>query len=87
MVDNYEKKDMIGKGTFGEVYTVKRKSDGQLFVWKEIEYKDMEEKERHQLAQEVNIMSQLDHTNIVKYVDRIIDKANRKIYIVMEYCE
>ena len=58
------------EGSFGSVFKVKRKSDGLILVWKELEYKEMSEKERHQLAQEVNIMSQLEHNNIVRYFDR-----------------
>lgn len=32
-------------------------------------------------------MRELHHPNIVKYQDRIIDREQAKIYIVMEYCE
>ena len=35
----------------------------------------------------MNILRELNHPHIVKYHDRIIDKSNAKIYIVMEYCE
>ena len=31
-------------------------------------------------------MRELHHVNIVRYYDRIIDKAETRIYIVMEYC-
>jgi NIMA (never in mitosis gene a)-related kinase len=30
--------------------------------------------------------TKLDHKHVVRYYDRIIDKDNKKIYIVMEYC-
>lgn len=46
----------------------------------------MNEKEKAQLVAEVNILRELRHPNIVRYVDRLIDKKNSKIYIVMEYC-
>ena len=46
----------------------------------------MSEKEKEQLVQEVNILRDLRHSNIVRYYDRIIDKAAYKIYIIMEYC-
>jgi NIMA (never in mitosis gene a)-related kinase len=36
---------------------------------------------------EVNILRELNHPHIVRYYDRIIDKQNAKIYIIMEYCE
>ena len=47
----------------------------------------MTEKEKQQLVSEVNILKDLNHPNIVRYYDRIIDKQKGKIYIVMEYCE
>ena len=55
-------------------------------VWKELNYGTMSEKEKQQLVQEVNILRDLKHANIVRYYDRIIDKESRKIYILMEHC-
>ena len=39
------------------------------------------------LVSEVNILRELNHTNIVRYYDRVIDRNSTKIFIVMEYCE
>ena len=47
----------------------------------------MSEKEKQMLVSEVNILRELNHPNVVKYYDRVIDRTNAKIYIVMEYCE
>ena len=35
----------------------------------------------------MNILRELRHPHIVRYYDRIIDKASTKLYIVMEFCE
>lgn len=86
-MDNYEKVADIGKGSFGIVSKIKRKADGRIFVWKELNYGKMSEKEKVQLVSEVNILRELKHPNIVRYYDRIIDKKQSKIYIVMEFCE
>ena len=43
-------------------------------VGKEMEYGKMSEKEKKQLVEEVNILKELKHPNIVRYYDRIIDK-------------
>jgi NIMA (never in mitosis gene a)-related kinase 2 len=86
-MDKYETLEQVGKGSFGAVTKIKRKSDGKILVWKEISYGKMREKEKQQLVSEVNILRELRHPHIVKYYDRIVDKANAKIYIVMEYCE
>lgn len=36
---------------------------------------------------EINCLSKLNHPNIVRYVERINLREEKKIYIVMEYCE
>lgn len=74
-------------GSFGAVSKIRRKSDGKILCWKELEYGKMKEKEKQQIVAEVNILRELKHSNIVRYYDRIIDKAKAKIYIVMEFCE
>lgn len=38
-------------------------------------------------ALQVNILRELKHPFIVRYYDRIIDKAATRLYIVMEFCE
>ena len=86
-MEKYEILEHVGKGSFGAVTKIRRKSDGKFLVWKEINYGKMKEKEKQQLVSEVNILRELRHPNIVKYYDRILDKPNSKIYIVMEYCE
>jgi serine/threonine protein kinase len=47
----------------------------------------MSDKEKQHIVSEVNILRELKHPNIVRYYDRIIDKKNTKIFIIMEYCE
>lgn len=45
-MDNYEKLGDIGKGSFGAVSKIKRKADGKILVWKELNYGKMSEKEK-----------------------------------------
>lgn len=57
-MDQYEVLKEIGKGkqrnlqegSYGSVYKVKRKSDDQVFVWKELDYGKMNEKERQHIV-------------------------------------
>jgi len=72
-MENYEVVSNIGKGSFGVVSKVKRKSDGKILVWKELNYGKMSEKEKQQLVAEVNILRDLKHPNIVRYYDRYSD--------------
>ena len=86
-MDEYEVLGLIGKGNFGSISKILRKSDNKILVWKELDYGLMSEKEKQNIVSEVNILKELHHPNIVQYYDRIIDKQNQKIYIIMEYCE
>lgn len=86
-MENYEVLDLIGKGNFGSISKILRKSDDKILVWKELDYGRMSEKEKQNIVSEVNILRDLHHPNIVRYYDRIVDKKNTKIYIIMEYCE
>ena len=85
-MENYEPISFIGKGNFGSITKIRRKIDGKILVWKEFNYGLLGEKERNRIVQEINILRELHHPNIVKYYDRIIDHKNTKLYIVMEYC-
>lgn len=69
-MENYEIISNIGKGSFGMVSKVRRKSDGKILVWKELNYGKMSEKEKQQLVSEVNILRDLRHPHIVRYYDR-----------------
>lgn len=58
-MENYEKLENIGKGCFGIVNKIRRKADGRILVWKELNYGKMSEKEKQQLVSEVNILREL----------------------------
>lgn len=46
----------------------------------------MNERQKQYLINEVNILRELKHENIVRYYDKINDRRNTTLYIVMEYC-
>lgn len=79
--------DVIGSGTFGVIRKVKRKSDGQLFARKELNFERMNERDRKHIVSEVNILRTLHHDNVVRYEERYVDTENGILYIVMELCE
>ncbi|NXH88597.1 NEK2 kinase, partial [Edolisoma coerulescens] len=85
--DDYEVLLTIGSGSYGKCRKVRRKADGKILVWKELDYGTMTESEKQMLVSEVNLLRELRHPNIVRYYDRIIDRSSTTLYIVMEYCD
>ena len=78
---DYEVVSEIGTGSFGKCCLVYRKRDGQQFVWKEVNYGQMREGEKESLVREVNLLRELNHPNIVRYVDRIVNKHLSTLYL------
>ncbi|KXL46952.1 hypothetical protein M433DRAFT_49919, partial [Acidomyces richmondensis BFW] len=76
----------LGQGSFGIIRKVRRKQDSQILCRKEISYSRMSEKEKLQLASELDILRTLRHPNIVAYYHRSHIKASADIHLYMEYC-
>ncbi|XP_072310800.1 serine/threonine-protein kinase Nek2 [Eucyclogobius newberryi] len=86
-VEDYDVLFTIGSGSYGRCQKIRRKADGKMLVWKELDYGSMGESEKQMLVSEVNLLRELKHPNIVRYYDRIIDRSKTTLYIVMELCE
>jgi NIMA (never in mitosis gene a)-related kinase len=86
-LEDYSVIGTIGSGSYGTCKRVRRKADGKILVWKELNYGDMTEDEKQMLVSEVNLLRELKHEHIVRYYDRIIDRRRSVLYLVMEYCE
>uniref|UniRef100_A0A7S4L130 non-specific serine/threonine protein kinase n=1 Tax=Guillardia theta TaxID=55529 RepID=A0A7S4L130_GUITH len=85
-LEEYEVMKLLGKGSFGSVYCVRRLADRSLHVMKKISIHNMPAKERTATEQEVKVLQRLRHPGIVCYEDSFIHK-NRQLCIVMTYCE
>ncbi|KAI0143831.1 kinase-like protein [Xylariaceae sp. FL1272] len=84
--DKYEVLEKIGHGSFGVIRKVRRKVDGMIMCRKEISYLKMSQKEREQLHTEFQILSSLQHPNIVGYFHREHLKQSQDLHLYMEYC-
>ncbi|CAD8074488.1 unnamed protein product [Paramecium sonneborni] len=83
-MDHFERIRKIGKGNFGDVLLVQRKSDGKQFALKRVDL-SMRDSFVVDPLNEVKVLKQLDHTNIIKHYDSFIH--NNKLCILMEYAE
>ena len=86
-MDKYEVIGEIGKGSFGSISKIIRKNDKQILIWKELKYEGIPDEEKQLIANEINLLREMNHTNIVKQYGTINDYKNSKLYMVMEYCD
>ena len=73
-------------GAFGEVRECTSKGSGVVKAVKILKTHKMEEKEFTRLKYEVEILSNLDHPNIVVLYETFNDSKNQKFYLVTEKC-
>ena len=74
----------LGKGSFGEVYLSTRRGRKEYFATKKIDRKTVDKPSlKKYFDNEINILSELNHPNIVKL--ECVKTTERHYYIVMEY--
>ncbi|XP_047169404.1 mitogen-activated protein kinase kinase kinase 1-like [Vigna umbellata] len=81
---SWQKGEILGKGSFGTVYEGFT-DDGNFFAVKEVSLLDNDSQGKQsifQLQQEISLLSQFRHDNIVRYLGT--DKDNDKLYIFLE---
>uniref|UniRef100_A0A0G4I686 non-specific serine/threonine protein kinase n=1 Tax=Chromera velia CCMP2878 TaxID=1169474 RepID=A0A0G4I686_9ALVE len=76
---------LIGRGSFGTVYRVQRKSDGRQLVAKRIKIREMSARHRQDALNEVDILAKIRCEYIVEYIGSFVE--NDCLHIMMEYCE
>ena len=79
---DYQKIKMLGEGSYGEVWLVRHKILGKDFAMKIIEKSPYSNSK--QIINEINILKQLDHPNILKILEFHLE--NDKFYIITDYC-
>ena len=76
----YEIIHEIGRGAFSKVYKVKSRENNNIYCLKKINTKKTKDKEN-----EINILSNLSHPNLIKCFFSFYNSEN--IYIIMDFCE
>ncbi|KAL8784919.1 MAG: hypothetical protein Q9213_003661 [Squamulea squamosa] len=82
--DTYYVSALLGKGAFASVYKLTRRADGELFAAKEIRKTVFAQRGvlDRRVEQELNIVKQLEHPNIVQYIEH--HETPEYLYILME---
>ncbi|EGC39194.1 hypothetical protein DICPUDRAFT_96609 [Dictyostelium purpureum] len=84
-VGNYNLGVVIGKGGFGTVYQGLDIEDGDFVAIKQINLTKIPKDQLQGIMNEIDLLKNLNHANIVKYIKYVKTKEN--LYIVLEYVE
>ena len=76
---------LLGKGSFGSVFLVKRKKDGQIYAMKRINLPKSPNNEKEAALNEIRLLASLSHPNIIGYKETFCDISTGDLCIVMEY--
>ena len=67
MVDNYQKLEKIGEGSYGVVYKAKHRMTGSLVALKKIRLESEDEGVPATAIREISLLKELQHDNVVRY--------------------
>ena len=85
LVDDLTLIKPLGKGAFGEVFLTSKQGTKQKFATKQIDKKyAANPKAKKYLDNEIMILKDIDHENIVKLYD--VKETSQFFYLVTEYC-
>ncbi|CAJ0941154.1 unnamed protein product, partial [Mesorhabditis belari] len=94
-VEQYDVKDQVGEGTYGQVYKAVNKFSGEQVALKKVRLENEKEGFPISAVREIKILRQLDHKNIVRLINIVTDKTQvadwrhtkNSFYLVFEYVD
>ncbi|TVY13708.1 Cytokinesis protein sepH [Lachnellula arida] len=82
---DYRLGECLGKGAFGSVYKAFNWGTGEAVAVKQIRLGDLPKSELRMIEAEIDLLKNLNHDNIVKYLGFV--KSSDCLNIILEYCE
>ena len=84
MAARYDRLALLGSGSTGSVYRARRRADGAIFAYKIIKLAGFSTSQRGEILNEVDVMTQVRHPNVVAYEESFVEDDT--LHIVMECC-
>ena len=84
---DFKKEKIIGQGSFGSVYLVRRLEDNKLYAMKTVILDKLEKKEQENSVNEVRILASINHPNVIGYKEAFWDDETNSLNIIMEYAD
>ena len=86
-ISDFKKEKVLGKGSFGSVYLVRRRQDNKIYALKTVILEKLSKKEQENSVNEVRILASINHPNVIGYKEAFWDDAKSSLNIVMEYAD
>ncbi|KAG0339805.1 Cdc2- kinase [Podila humilis] len=87
VVDEFEKLNKVGEGTYGVVYKAKDKTTGDIVALKRIRMERENDGLPISSLREIKLLKTLRHENVVLVKEVAVGRDLDQIFLVMEYCE
>ncbi|KAG5414961.1 hypothetical protein IGI04_002528 [Brassica rapa subsp. trilocularis] len=85
LMDQYEKVEKIGEGTYGVVYKARDKVTNETIALKKIRLEQEDEGVPSTAIREISLLKEMQHSNIVKLQDVV--HSEKRLYLVFEYLD
>ena len=82
----YTEGRQLGQGGFGTVYEATHKRENKKYVAKKMEF-DLRPSDLMKCLKEVDLLSSMEHSNIVPYKDSFFQQDKGLVILIMEFCE
>ena len=86
-MNDFKIEKVLGKGSFGSVYLVRRKEDNKIYALKSVILEKLNKKEQQNSVNEVRILASVNHPNVIGYKEAFWDDSQNTLNIVMEYAD
>jgi cyclin-dependent kinase 10 len=86
-VNNYEKLNRVGEGTYGIVYRARHLKTNKIVALKKVRMEDEKDGLPVSSLREINLLLNIKHSNIVELNEVVVGRKLDSIFLVMEYCE
>ena len=86
-ISDFKKEKVIGKGSFGSVYLVRRLIDNKIYALKTVLLDKLNKKEQENSVNEVRILASIKNPYVIGYKEAFWDDNNKTLNIVMEYAD
>ena len=86
-IRDFKKEKVLGTGSFGYVYLVRRRQDNKIYALKTVDLSKLNKKEQENSVNEVRILASVNHPNVIGYKEAFWDDDKSSLNIVMEYAD